>query len=121
MPHQAIETLHNQSVLTLKYDDDFGLLGFVRHQAGELCVTPIRDVYHRPSRHGCLGMLVRLYDIQSITIEEERMIAELSQSFVDLCGTQFHHALHRLFGRAPRWWWLKRCWQFYDPAQTPTR
>jgi hypothetical protein len=65
-----------QSVLTLQYDDDFRLLGFVRHQAGKLCVTPIRDIHHSPGRHGCLGVVIRLYDIQSITVEEERVIAE---------------------------------------------
>jgi hypothetical protein len=110
-----------QSVLILKDDDDFRLLRFVRYQASELCVTPIRDIYNCPGRYAGVGVLVRLYDIQSITVEKERVIAEqfvqsrnqrmvignylgfeLSQSFVDLCGTQFHHALHRLFSkRAP--------------------
>jgi hypothetical protein len=65
-----------QSVLTLKYDDDFRRLRFVGQQTGQVRVTPVRKVYHSPRRHARAATLVRLYDVQSIAVEEERVVAE---------------------------------------------
>jgi hypothetical protein len=65
----------SRSVLTLKYDDDFGRLGFVGRQTGHFRIAPVGNVYYRPSWRARLRTIVRLYDIQSITVEEERLKA----------------------------------------------
>jgi hypothetical protein len=101
-------------VLTVKRDDDFCRFWFVRQKTGPLRITPVGEIYHCPRP----GTLVLLYDIQSVAIEEERVIAEqfvqlrnqgmvvrdhsgleLRQSMFDLRGIQFHDALHSLAGR----------------------
>ena len=62
----------SQSVLTLKYDDDFRRLGFVGRQTGHMRITPVGKGHHHPRRRIRVGALVRLYDIQSVAVEEER-------------------------------------------------
>jgi glutathione S-transferase len=105
-----------RSVLTLKRDDHFCRFWFVWQQTSPLRIAPAGEIYHcaRP------GLLVLLYDIQSVAIEEERVIAkqfvqfrdqrmvvrdhlglELRQSLFDLLGIQFHDAFHSLACRAP--------------------
>ena len=63
-------------MLTLKYDDDFRRLGFVGRQTGQLRIAPVGKVYHRRRRRARVDTLVRLYDIQSVAVEEERVVAE---------------------------------------------
>src|SRR5258708_7920199 len=65
-----------RSVRTLKYDDDFCWLGFMGQQTGQFHIAPISKVYHCPGRRDPRGTLVRLYDIQSVAVEEERVAAE---------------------------------------------
>src|SRR5258708_33641003 len=66
----------SQSVLALKYDDDFRRLGFVGRQTGQLRIAPVGKVYHRPCRRARVDTLLRLYDIQSVAVEEERVVAK---------------------------------------------
>ena len=61
---------------SLKYDDEFRRLGFVGHQTGPLRIAPVGNVYYRPSRRACLRIIIPLYDIQSVAVEEERVVAE---------------------------------------------
>ena len=65
-----------QSVLTLEYDDEFRRLGFVRCQSGPFRIAPVGNVYYRPRRRARLRIIIRLYDIQSVAVEEERVVAE---------------------------------------------
>jgi hypothetical protein len=106
----------SRSVLTLKYEDDFCRLGFVGNKAVRLrLVAPAGKIYHCPSRHAPVGVLVRLYDIQSVFVQEERVVAErfvqfrncwmilgdhlgfeLGQSLFDLRAIQLHGGFHSL-------------------------
>jgi hypothetical protein len=63
-------------VLALKFDDDFRRLEFVGRQTAQLRIAPVGKVYHCPRRRARVDTLVRLYDIQSVAVEEERVVAE---------------------------------------------
>ena len=63
-------------MLTLKYDDDSRRLGFVGRQTGQFRIAPVGKVHHRPRRRTRAGTLNWLYDIQSVAVEEERVVAE---------------------------------------------
>jgi hypothetical protein len=103
-------------VLTLKHDDDFCRFWVVRQQTSPLRIAPAGEIYYCPGP----GILVLLHDIQSVAIEEERVIAEqfvqfhnqrmvvrdhlgleLRQSLFDLLGIKFHDALHWVACRPP--------------------
>jgi len=60
------------SVFSLKHDDDFRRLGFVRRQTGQMHIGPVGKVYHcrRPRAR------LRLDNIQSVAVEEKRLVAE---------------------------------------------
>ena len=100
-----------RSMLTLKDDDDFRRLGFVGCQTGHSRIAPVGNVYYRPSRWARLRIIIGLYDIQSVAVEEERVVAEqfiqfrnqrmvignhlsfeLGEGLFDLRGIQFHCA-----------------------------
>src|SRR5438128_827409 len=99
----------SRSMLTLKDDDDFRRLGFVGCQAGHLRIAPVGNVYYRPSWWARLRIIIGLYDIQSVAVEEEGVVAEqfvqfrnqrmvigdhlsfeLGEGLFDLRGIQFH-------------------------------
>ena len=65
-----------RSVLSLKYDDDFCRLGFVERQTGQMRIAPAGKIYYRPRRRARAGPFVRLDDIQSVFVEEERVLTE---------------------------------------------
>jgi hypothetical protein len=93
-----------------KFDDGVRQLGFVRRQAREIRIAPIRNVYDPRGLSACSRSLVRrLDDVQSVTVEEERVLPEqfvqprnhrvavgerlgfeLAQGSLDLCGSQLH-------------------------------
>src|SRR5262249_61678840 len=87
--------------------------------------APAGNIYPCPRRQARVSALVRLYDIQSVAVEKERVVAEqfvqfrnqrmvigdylgfeLGQSLFDLRGIQFHNPLHSLafVGRLTSWW-----------------
>jgi hypothetical protein len=99
-----------------KFHDGVSWLGLVSAKFGERGVAPIRKV-HNPrrlfTRWGTLAG--RLYNVQSVAVEEESVIPEqlvqlpnhwmavrkglgfeLTKGSLDLCGSQFHRTLLRL-------------------------
>jgi hypothetical protein len=104
-----------ESVLILKYNDDFRWFGFVGRQSGLVPIAPAGKIYDRRNWRARKGTIARLYDVQSVPVQKVCVVAEhfiqfrnhrmvvgdhvsfeLGQSLFDLSGIQFHNALHSL-------------------------
>jgi hypothetical protein len=113
MAHLILNPSLPESVLGPKLNDGVGWLGLVWRQAGEVRIAPIRKIHNSSRLNSRLGILAgRLHNVQSIAVEEERVIpeqfaqlrnhgvivgkglaVELAQGSLDLCGSQFHRSL----------------------------
>lgn len=103
--------------LDRKDDDQISRFGLMRRQAGRIGIAPVGKIYNRRLLTRLRG-LGRLHDVESVAVEEERVIPEqlvqlrnqwmvvgnglgfeLAQGSLDLCGSQFHRTLLFDWGR----------------------